>query len=126
MFISPHINSIENSAQRTLQNTSESPQQSLRVPIIKITPRFPVPLFVIGRECFHACGGYPYTWMREDTLYLLPENQSLSKLLYFHFVFPYRGAVKGVQMQGLIRAGKEQTVGVTVFVLFLLFLLTIT
>ena len=25
----------------------------------KITPRFPVPLFVIGRECFHACGGYP-------------------------------------------------------------------
>ena len=34
MFISPHINSIEKSAQRTLQNTSESPQQSLRVPII--------------------------------------------------------------------------------------------
>ena len=68
----------------------------------KITPRFAVSLFVIGRECFHACGGYPYTWMREDTLYmyLLPENQSLNsrckfvvKMVYSSNIFKIAGII---------------------------------
>ena len=49
---------------------------------------------------FYACGGYPYTWMREDTLYLLSEDQSLNsrcnfvvKMAYSSNIFKIAGII---------------------------------
>ena len=102
MFISPHINSIEKSAQRTLQHTSESPQQSLRVPIILFQNNSEISriTFCDRTWMFSCMWGYPYTWMGEDTLYLLPENQKLNsrckfvvKMVYSSNIFKIAGII---------------------------------
>ena len=49
---------------------------------------------------FYACGGFPYTLMREDTLYLLCEDWSLNsrcnfvvKMVYSSNIFKIVGII---------------------------------